>query len=96
MTSKCFIVCHSILDFSLRGNTRFLSPATCPSSPWTSGPTNGFGSSASSNDLNHNGDSYSHSTSFHFNHKLLHDDNNIDHSIHLSPDDLHSSTKEGN
>lgn len=86
---------NSLFRCSSRGNARFLSPATCPSSPWTSGPANGFGTSSSSNDLNHNGDAYSHSTSFNFNNKLLTDDTNIDQSMHLSPDDLYSSTKEG-
>jgi hypothetical protein len=85
--------------FSSRSNTKFLSPATCPSSPWTCGPSNGFPTSPS-NELNHNGDSYSHSTSmlntsFNFNNKLSLDDTDNDYPIQLLPDDLQSSSKDG-
>ncbi len=89
-----------ISSISTRSNTKFLSPATCPSSPWTSGPSNGFPTSLSSNELNQNGDLYSHSTSmlntsFNFNNKLSSNDTDNDNQIQLIPDDLQSSTKDG-
>ncbi|CAF0794556.1 unnamed protein product [Rotaria sordida] len=83
---------------SLRSNTKFLSPATCPSSPWTPTSTNGY-PTLPSNEWNHNGDSYSHATSilnttFNFNNKLPSDD--IDNDIHMSflPDDLQATSKD--
>jgi len=87
-------------SISTRSNTKFLSPATCPSSPWTPGPSNGFLTSSSANELNQNGDLYSHSrsmlnTSFNFNNKLSSDDTDNDNQIQLIPDDLQSSTKDG-
>lgn len=90
-----------IYYFSSRSNTKFLSPATCPSSPWTPGPPNGFITSSSSNELHHNGESYSHSTSmlntsFNFNNKLLSDDLDNNNQFQLLSDDLQSSTRDGN
>lgn len=87
-------------SFSPRANNKFLSPATCPSSPWTPAPPNGFPTSTSSNEFNPNGNSYSHSTSmlntsFQFNNESLADQTEIDTPIQLIPDDLQSSTKEG-
>ncbi|CAF3107369.1 unnamed protein product [Rotaria socialis] len=83
---------------SSRSNTKFLSPATCPSSPWTTGPTNGFLSSPSS-EWNPNGDSYLQAipisnTPFHYNHKLSSDDIDNDIQLQLLPDDLQSSSKD--
>jgi hypothetical protein len=85
---------------SSRNNSKFLSPATCPSSPWTPGPSNGFVTSSSSNELHHNGDSYSHSrsilnTSFNFNNKYPLDDIDNDTRLQFLPDDLQSSSKDG-
>jgi RAP1 GTPase activating protein 1 len=100
-TTSRSLLDHENIDSisSSRSHTKFLSPATCPSSPWTSGPANGFVTSSSSNELNHNGDSYSHSTSmlnssFNFNTKLLPDEIDTDPQINLSPDDLQSSSKD--
>ena len=96
-THDCFPLLSSV-NSSSRSNTKFLSPATCPSSPWTSGPTNGFGTSTSSNDLNNNGDSHSTSalnTSFHFNNKSLSDETDYENGIHVSSTDLQSSSKDG-
>ncbi|CAF2894408.1 unnamed protein product [Rotaria sp. Silwood2] len=83
---------------SSRSSTKFLLPSTCPSSPWTSTPTNGFLTSPST-EWSHNGDSYSHATStlnttFNFNNKLSSDD--IDNDIHMQllPDDLQSTSKD--
>ncbi len=95
-----FILLFIYMNFSSRSNTKFLSPATCPSSPWTSGPTNGFLTSSSSNEFNHNGDSCSHSTSmlntsFNFNNKLSSDDIDNDNQMQILSDDLQSSTKDG-
>jgi hypothetical protein len=81
-------------ESSSRSNTKFLSPTTCPSSPWTKGPTNGFTTSASSNELGHNGSSYSHSTSLNFTNKFPCDDTDNDNLIQLLSDDLQSSTKD--
>jgi hypothetical protein len=83
--------------FSSRSNTKFLSPATCPTSPWTTGPpTNGFVTSISSNELSRNENSYLHSTTFNFNNKLSSNDtDNDNNNIQLLPDDLQSSSKEG-
>ncbi|CAF0813542.1 unnamed protein product [Rotaria sp. Silwood1] len=99
-TTNRSLLDHENIDSasSLRSNTKFLSPATCPSSPWTSTPTNGFLTSPS-HEWNHNGDSYSHTTSilnttFNFNNKLPSDD--IDNDIHMQllPDDLQSTSKD--
>ncbi|CAF1628257.1 unnamed protein product [Rotaria magnacalcarata] len=83
---------------SSRSNTKFLSPATCPSSPWTTGPTNGLLSSPS-NEWNPNGDSYLQAisvsnTPFHYNNKLSSDDIDNDIQLQLLPDDLQSSSKD--
>lgn len=76
-----------------------MSSATSPSSPWAIGPNNGFISSPSS-EWNHNGDSYSYTTStsntaFSYNNKLSSD--SIDNDTHLQvlPDDLQATSKDG-
>ncbi|CAF0933796.1 unnamed protein product [Adineta ricciae] len=83
---------------SSRFNSKLLSPATCPSSPWTPGPSNGFLSSPTT-ELSPNADSSSQSTSmlntsFSFNHKFSSEDTDNDNHVQLIPEDLQSSSKE--
>ncbi|CAF1167389.1 unnamed protein product [Adineta ricciae] len=83
---------------SSRFNSKLLSPATCPSSPWTPGPSNGFLSSPTT-ELSPNVDSSSQSTSmlntsFSFNHKFSSEDTDNDNHVQLIPEDLQASSKE--
>ena len=84
--------------FSLRSSTKLSSPVRCPSSPYTTGSSSNC--LLSPNELDYDGNSYSHSTSilntsFNFNNKLLSDDISNDNHALLSADDLQSSSKNG-